>query len=318
MSKDIASLLLAHLRGEDTTLALCWQVIKKNGDVIFGTDHDLDVPIATGDLAGTYIAGANINGSDLVSSGDMSVDNTEIQGAFSDSIVLPDLTVEDVQGGLLNNAPVLMFFCNWQSPDDGQCYLRTGFLGELTYDSNNVYKTELRGLTQLLSQNIVQTYAVPCNVVRFGDARCTIDVDAISFIGTVFDVTNRKVFSISGFTGQPLHQFNTGVLVGLTGANTGLTRQIKEDSTGDTQGDITLFEAFPETVVDGDTFTTKPGCDRTDTMCKFYDNFVNYRGYGINIPGVDAIMKGPVGTNVPAVDASSGGGGFWAPAQPGV
>lgn len=327
MSKDINSLLLDHLRGEDTALALCWVVTKKNGDAIFGTDHDLDIVVTTGALAGVYIAGANITGADLASSEDMSVDNTEVQGAFSDTITLPDLTVDDVRAGLLNNAPVTLFFLNWQSPDDGQCYLRSGFLGELTYDTNNVYKTEIRGLTQLLSQNIVDTYSVNCGVRKFGDDRCKVDVDAISIVTTAGTITNRKLFQTSGVTTQPVGRFNTGVLIGLTGANTGFTRQVKDDFVDSSPGKFQTYEPFPDDVSPGDTFTTRPGCPRTYTACKTFEdpdnpgdpngNYRNFRGYGLQIPGIDAIMKGPVGSSAPASDASTGGGA-WAPSKPGT
>lgn len=305
MSKDLTTQLLAHLKGEVTTLCLCWVVTKKNGAKIFGSDHDLDVIITTGDLAGTYVAGANVTGSDVASSSDMSIDNTEIDGSFTDSILIPDLTVDDVRAGLFNNAPVTLFFTNWQAPDDGQCYMRSGFLGDLTWDSNNTYKTELRGLTQLLSQTIVETFSVECAVVKFGDARCKVDVAALTHAVTVSAVTNRKVITVGlpGSPPLPVGMYNTGTLVGLTGANTGFTRQIKDDNTSSTHGQVTLFEAFPNDVAPGDTFSMAPGCNRSMTACQFYGSVPNYRGYGIFIPGVDAMMLGPVGVG------SSGGSG---------
>jgi uncharacterized phage protein (TIGR02218 family) len=316
--EDINSLLLAHLKGEVTTLALCWKITKKNGDVILGTDHDLDIAVTIGDLAGVYLAGANVTGSDVASSSDMSVDNTEVDGSFTDNIVIPDLTVEDVRAGLLNNAPVTVFFTNWHAPDDGQCYMRSGFLGKLTWDSSSTYKTELRGLTQLLSQTIVQTYSVACDVVKFGDARCKVDVPAISITATVTAVTSRKEFTVSGITTQAVGRFNTGTLLGLTGANTGFTRQIKIDTTDTVQGKVTLFEPFPKDTQIGDTYTMAPGCPRSFAACKTFEdpadpsnpagNIANFRGYGLLIPGVDAMMRGPVGSSAPVADPSGGGG----------
>jgi uncharacterized phage protein (TIGR02218 family) len=194
----------------------------------------------------------------------------------------------------------VLFFTNWQAPNDGQCYMRSGFLGDLTWDSNNTYKTEIRGLAQLLSQTIVQTYSVPCNVKKFGDSRCKVDVPAITVDVTVSAVANRRQFTI-GLVGSPppaVGMFNTGVLVGLTGANAGFTRQIKNDNFGSTHGQLMLFESFPEDVQVGDTFSMAPGCDRTLTACKFYGSVPNYRGYGIFIPGVDAMMLGPVGSGI--------------------
>lgn len=321
MAKTITDELLAHLKGEETTLALCWIITKRNGDFIYGTDHDLDIKITTGTLAGTYVAGANVTGADVASSADMSVDNTEVDGSFTDTILIPDLTVADVEAGLFNNAPVTLFFTNWQSPNDGQCYMRSGFLGDLTWDSSSTYKTELRGLTQLLSQNIVQAYSVSCNVAKFGDARCKINVPVISITATVTSVVSRREFTVSGITSQAEGFFNTGTLLGLTGDNATFTRQIRIDTTDSTQGQLTLYEAYPEDVQVGDTFTMAPGCDRAFTTCKTFPNpadgsdprgnTVNFRGYGYFTPGIDAILKGPVGTSVP-VASSTGGGLHWA------
>jgi uncharacterized phage protein (TIGR02218 family) len=224
----------------------------------------------------------------------MSVDNTEVTGQLQDQIVF-QITADDLAAGLFNNAAVSLFFLDWNAPTS-PVNLRTGFLGQMTYDSSNVYTTELRGLTQLLSQNIVQTYTVNCNVVKFGDARCTINVPAISITATATTVTNRKVFVVTGITTQRVGLFDTGNLVGLTGANTGYSRQIRDDDTDATHGKITLYEEFPATVAPGDTFTMSPGCDRSFGMCQNdYDNVLNFRGYGIFIPGLDAIMKGPAG-----------------------
>jgi hypothetical protein len=45
----------------------------------------------------------------------------------------------------------------------------------------------------------------------------------------------------------------------------------------------------------GDTFELEPGCDRTAATCaQKFGNIVNYRGYGIFIPGALAILAGPV------------------------
>lgn len=305
MSKTLTDLLLAHLKGEVTTLCLCWVITKKNGAQIFGTDHDLDVKITTGVLAGTYAAGANVTGSDVASSSDMSVDNTEVDGSFTDSILIPDLTEDDVRAGLFNNAPVVLFFTNWNSPDDGQCYMRSGFLGDLTWDSSNTYKTELRGLTQLLSQTVVRTYCVECDVVKFGDSRCKVDVAALTHTVTVTAVASRKVITVGlpGSPTLPVGRYNTGTLLGLTGANAGFTRQIKNDNVDSTHGKMQTYDPWPKDVVDGDTFAAAPGCDRSMTACQFYGSVPNYQGYGLLIPGVDAMLLGPVGAG-----PSSGGG----------
>lgn len=317
MAKTIATAILDHLQSDTTTLALCWKITKTNGQIIYGTDHDLDIIVSSGALAGTYIAGANITGSDVQSSDDMSVDNLEVNGAFSDSIAIPDLTDDDIEAGLLNSASVALFFVNWVRPNDGQVYLRTGTLGDLTWDTNSTYKTELRGLSQLLSQTIVQTYSVDCNVVKFGDSRCKIDVDAVSITAIVTSVVTRREFTVSGITTQRVGLFNTGVLIGIGGRNDTYTRQIKLDTTDMVQGKITLYSPYPQDVQIGDRFTMRPGCNRSYDAClNDWDNLDNFRGYGLYVPGIDAILKGTAGGGQPTVVTSGGGPtGF---ARPGV
>ena len=52
-----------------------------------------------------------------------------------------------------------------------------------------------------------------------------------------------------------------------------------------------LFEAMPETVQVGDTFTVTAGCDKSFGTCKTkFSNGDNFRGFP-HIPGRDEIMK---------------------------
>ena len=293
--KSTTEAMLAHLRGERTTLALCWRIEKRTGGLILGTDHDRDLVVASGDLAGTYQAGANITGADLVSSGDLSVDNSEVTGAFSDSLEITDVTVAEMEAGVLDNAPVTAFFVNWQDPDAGQVYLRRGFLGNFERDSDGKYKTELRGLSQLLSQTIVQTYGEKCNVRRFGDSRCGFDVASVTITATVQSINSRRDFFVTGITSQPVGYFNGGKIVGASGENSGLTRQVRTDAFEGSQGRLMLFEAFPLEVQVGDTFTLAPGCPRTREACRdTFANLANFRGYGVFIPGALKLLAGPI------------------------
>lgn len=292
--KEVAQAAIDHLRQEVTTLALCWVVTKGNGEIIRGTTHDRDLQIDDGDLAGLYLAGANIAGSDVVSGADMSVDNLDVDGAFPESITIPDITLADVEAGWLNNAPVTMFFVNWEDPNAWQTFERVGWLGELEWDSSGQYRTEVRGLTQRLAQNVMRTYGDRCDVARFGDTRCGFNVAAVTITATVSGVTNRRVFIVSGITSEPIGYFSGGRLLGVTGANAGIERQIKLDAYAALQGQLQLFEAFPLDVEIGDTFSMAPGCDRAMSTCRDrFNNLVNFRGHGVYIPGIAALLRGP-------------------------
>ncbi len=295
--KTIPSLLQAHLDGDTTTLALCWVILKRNGDYIRGTTHDRDLTVSSGIYAGTYKATSNINPSNVKSNSDLAVDNMDVTGALSsDGTLRVDITQDDIEARNLDFASVRTFFVNWQNPNMGQVPMRSGYLGQIGYDSNFAYKTEVRGLSQLLQQNIMQTYSDRCTVKHFGDARCTVDVAALSITATVVSVVSRRQFTVSGIIAQPTGYFALGNLVGLTGLNTGFLRQIRVDDFSSISGALSLFSAFPEDVTPGDTFTMSPGCDRLPSTCNDkYNNLPNNRAYGVLIPGIDLLLAGPAG-----------------------
>src|SRR5882724_10045742 len=227
--KTITSPLQAHLDGDTTTLALCWVILKRNGNYIRGTTHDRDVPVASGIYAGTYKASSNITPSNVKSNSDLAVDNLDVTGAWADTTARIDITRADIESRNLDFASVRTFFVNWQAPDEGQVPMRSGFLGPITYNSNGGYSTQVRGLAQLLQQNIVQTYSDRCTVKRLGDVRCGVDVVSLSIAATVTVVVSRREFTISGIGAQPAGYFSLGNLVGLTGDNAGFLRQIRID-----------------------------------------------------------------------------------------
>jgi len=303
--KTIPGPLQSHLEGATTTLSLCWLITKRNGVQILGTDHDQDIVIRTGDLAGTYSARSNILPSNTKSNADLAVDNMDVQGAVGQNETLYlDVSVQDIEARLLDFAAVKLFFVNWQDPDMGQVPMRSGFLGAITYDSSGGYKTEVRGLAQKLQQNIVQTYSDKCTVIRFGDARCKVDATALTINVVAASVTSRRELTVSGLTIQPTGYFSLGNLTGVTGANAAVLRQVRVD----TDGALQLFEAFPQDVEVGDTFTLSPGCDRLAGTClNKFDNLANFRGYGLLIPGVDALLSG-VASTVKKVGAAEEGG----------
>lgn len=298
MRIDIPSAVLNHLKGDVTAIAICWCIEKNDGDFIRGTEHDEDITIdPTGnspepDIVGFYPAGANIRASNNRGSSDLSPDTMNVDGAIpvlgtnSPAVVqYIDVTVADIEAGLLDKAAVTAFFVNWKAPNDGQVIIRRGFLGEIARDSDGKYTTEVRGLAQLLAQVFIETHGVMCKVRKFGDERCKLDLTPYTFAGTVISVANRKSFT-SDIAPSPYPDFRGGEVTFTSGANAGYMREAKT-------GDFTFWEAFPNDIAPGDEFTAVQGCDRSLTACKGYDNVINMRAYGLFIPGIDALAKGP-------------------------
>lgn len=320
----------AELKRDATNFAICWSVEKRNGEFIRGTDHDEDITVPVfdspeEDAVGTYLALAGITGSDRKTSSDMSVDNMETSGALPASSssgsgfrlltegggailtedgdpigldtgdTLIDINIADIESGLLKAAPVQVILVNWKDPSMGYMLLGRGFLGDITRDTDLKWTTEVRFFLQLLAQPLGKTYGGRCDVRRFGDARCKVDVAALAIPGTVTAATNRRTFLADLTLGALVPDsvyFNGGEVLFLTGANAGFLRQVKNGG-GDSPGNITLWDREPLDIAIGDTFTITPGCDRSFERCDFFNNTLNFRGHGRWIPGIPAIISAP-------------------------
>jgi uncharacterized phage protein (TIGR02218 family) len=314
--RTIPSLLLADLQSDATSLAFIWAITMADGRKIRGTEHDQDITIPPAGSpdpnAGTYYAVANITLGDVTSNSDLSVDNLEVSGALSPTAgestgkaTVLDVSVDDIEAGLLDLAPVSIMICNWRAPSHGYFEVKTGTLGAISHNSDGKYTTEVRGMTQLLAQTIIRTFSASCNVVKFGDIRCGFNVAAHTITGSVSADTsgNRIQFGVDLDPGSPASGFSYqgGILTFTSGANSGYSREVKADPNAN-GGIIVFWESFPEDVNHGDAFTLSPGCDRQQATCKIYGRFApaaatgdrgGWKGYGVFIPGVNAITAGP-------------------------
>lgn len=309
--KSYSANYLSHISQPVTTLACCWRLVKTDGTLILGTDHDRDIEITSTnigvdlgspafDLTGVYKAGAGVTASSIKGGDDMSVDNMEVDGALEGSQPEPnlfvDVSVDDIRAGLYDGARVTVFFVNWADPDDFQDVLRHGFFGQVDWNSDGYYKTEVRGLLQILQQQIGRTCGETCDVEEFGDARCKKDLSTVTVTGAVVSVTSNKQFVTTLDLGSPPQEsgaFNLGRLTWTGGDNTGYSGQVKDDSIASALGSLLMYEEFPNDVQPGDEFVLVEGCNRQADRCKQLGNFVNFRGPGIFNPGMDEIMRAP-------------------------
>lgn len=293
------------LDSETTKLTVCWFVEKGVGsptEVIRGTAHDKDITISSGDYAGTYRAGTAVMASDIESQSDGGVQNLEVEGAFQVDANIPDLTVADIEGGSFDQATAVLLLVDWSNPNAGQKVLLSGTLGEFFRDSDGRYRTEVRGLTQALQQNVMRTYGERCDVKLFGDSRCGFDVAGATRTGTILSVTSRKRFTVALSTSPTLTEpalayYVGGRLLFVDGNNQGVYREIRAHSEPGSpqQIDILLWDEAPDVISasPGDTVSIEPGCDRLYATCKHvHNNLVNFRGHGFLATGKDRLMAG--------------------------
>jgi len=288
--KTATSQLAAHIAGETTTLATCWKVTRKDG-VVFGfTDFDKNLTVD----GVVYEARTGYTRSAIHTISDLSVDNLDIESALdSEALAAPDL-----RAGIWDNAEVLIFLVNWNALSQGKIIMKRGTIGQVEL-KDTVFKAELRGLTQALSQQIGELYTPNCRA-DLGDTRCKIDLAALTVASAVTATEDPPTqssgaasrYSFTDTARTEANDYWTGGLITWTsGANTGRKMEVRSYAAGVFE----LFLPMPSEIAVGDGYAVQPGCDKAfSTCCAKYNNAVNFRGEP-HVPGTDAVLSYPDG-----------------------
>ncbi|TVR80061.1 MAG: DUF2163 domain-containing protein [Rhodospirillales bacterium] len=165
--KSTSTALATHLAGPVTTLATCWRITRVDGREFFFTDHDRDL-VFDGDV---YKASSGYSRTAIANDASLSVDNLDVEGVFDDEAI----TEEELRAGLFDQAEVRIFLVNWADPSMGALRMRRGWFGEVVLTEQGVFRTELRGMTQALSQRIGELYSPECRA-DLGDHRCKVPI----------------------------------------------------------------------------------------------------------------------------------------------
>lgn len=279
MTRPISVALKAHYALGTTTIATCWKAVLTNGTEHYATAHDQDI-VFDGD---TYLSLASYVPSDIVSTGDLSVDNLEIEGFLAS----PSITHEDVLAGTWDYADIEMFEVNYRDLTMGRNLIRKGTLGEVRAGRSK-FNAELRGLLQKLSKRIIKLTSAECQR-DLGDAVCGVDLGAITETGTVDTVVSWRRFTDPART-EATNWFVGGLLTWTSGLNDGLSMEVRLSTAA---GIIELHESMPFEVQVGDTYSVYAGCTKRfaeDCIAK-HSNGVNYGGFP-HLPLSD-VYKGP-------------------------
>lgn len=287
MPKAVSTALKDHLTGEVTTLCTVWQIVRKDGVQFFFTDHDRDLSYN----GSTYIAAAGYQRTATASDASMSADNVEMVGSFDNDALVDS----EMSSGLFDYATVLLAVVNWADLTQGAVKIRRGILGEVSSMPSGQFSVELRGLMQLLANNIGEVYTPDCKAY-LGDHRCKFDISTIQTNESVTIVAgDNQTFNItknSATYGGIDQAYQYGVVKWLTGLNAGRSMEVKNYVGAN--GAVQLFLSMEMPIAVGDTLTIVPGCDRTLATCiSKFNNVVNFRGFPF-LPGTDALLH--VGT----------------------
>ncbi len=279
--KTAGSPLATHIAGETTTLATCWKVTRRDGSIFGFTDFDKDLTVDSL----LYQARSGYTRSAIHTIANLAVDNLDIESAIDSET----LSAADLRAGVWDGATVEIFLVNWANLANGMIILKRGTIGEVEL-KDTVFRAELRGLSQALSQQIVELYTPDCRA-DLGDTRCKVNLTALTVTGAVTAVTDRRSFADSA-RGESVNHWNGGLLTWTSGANVGRKMEVKAFGNS---GAFTLFLPMPSIVAVGDNYSLRPGCDKKFSTCKDrYSNVKNFRGEP-NVPGNDQVLAYPDG-----------------------
>ena len=280
--KAIPAQLLAHYAEECTTVCFLVHVQCKDGQVFGFTTLDADVTYDRGDGPVTYRASNGVAPMRMQTTADMAVDNTEIQGWYSDS----GITEAQVRAGLLDFAKVRIYRVNYLDLAAGHEIWASGTLGQTRYTEHG-WITEFRSLTQQLKQTISVLYSLTCRA-KFGskpigtggeqpEERYPCGKDWVWVEGaiTAVDGTEPDRLFTDGSRAEATGHFVPGVVEITAGPNTGAQMEVDAFEAGGFT--LALPLAYPLTP--GTTYRVRQDCDKTFAMCKArFSNTLNFRG----------------------------------------
>lgn len=286
--KSIGASLVTHLDQSTTKLAVLVKITRADGLIYGLTGHDQRLTYL-GQIYETGAAAPELAA--LVKSAGINVDNSELNGALSDTVEIDDIEAWDWAAARLE-----VWRVNWSDLTQGHEILAVGELGQIQHDGRG-FKVEFMGRTHKLGRVITRHYLPTCDA-DLGDARCKVNIEPLAVLGTVGMVTDNRIFTATA-DGSPsafVDDYHTyGRLLWLTGLNADRDMEVKINTTTT----FTLQLGMKREVQVGDTFKAYPGCNKLkktgeneylgDCIVKF-DNAGNFRGFD-EIPGIDAIVR---------------------------
>ncbi len=264
--KTFAAALSTHYASRETTIATALKITRPDGSVYGFTSHDQDSTVSSV----LYSANPGLMATAISIAANAAVGNLELTTLHDGTV----FTIGDIFGRKWTNSAFIIFEYNWASPTDGINTLLTGTMGEVKIQQNQVV-AELRDLRQYLQQPIGDASSKTCRA-RLGDSRCTKDLTAFTYTGTLTSATSNQVFRDSS-RAEGLAWFDEGSITFLTGANAGLSAKIKSFAA---DGTFTLALPMYGTVAVGNTYRAIAGCrKRVDEDCKTkFNNVLNFVG----------------------------------------
>lgn len=277
--RNVPASLATHIAGETISLCTLWYAQLLDTTVLGFTDHDADIV-----LGGVrYMAASGFTATAIDTTAALNVDNLDVDGM----LVSPAITEADLVSGRWDFALIRIMVINWRDLSGGVIIQRVGRLGEVSAMGSK-FKAEIRGIMQALQQPIGQVYQPACRA-DFGDSKCKFDISTVTVTATLSSISANGRTLYAPELVLPPGRYDGGKVVFQTGANHGLSAEIKSNDVGW----IELHMRMPLVPVPGDVFNATEGClKRHIEDCKNrYNNIINFRGEPY-LPGMNKMVMG--------------------------
>lgn len=259
--------LTADIAASTTTLCRLWRVTRRDGTVLRFTDLDQAV-VFSGD---TYRADLSFTCSSIFTSTSLAnAQNVTIRFVMDDT----GITESDLRQRKWDAAVAEVMLINYQNTANGVIHLFKGTFGQLKLSDKKVAEVEIVpfGAASVQALGGSEVYSPTCRA-SLGDARCTINIEALKVAITVATVTSLT-FTASAAT-QADNYYAQGFVKWVTGDNAGTSSLVTASDQSDTS--VTL-QSVTKPIQVGDTGFLYPGCDKLPTTCRDkFANLVNLR-----------------------------------------
>lgn len=255
-----------------TQWAQIWTITRTDGEVFRFTSKDTDL-----DWLGEIYNSCD----SLVPSASESVSEVDAAGNMdlSGAIGPGGITTNDLYAGLFDGAEVEAWLVPWAGEGRHHRLLK-GTFGPVEQGETG-FKAELLGDGAKLSQTPLVRLLQPGCRWQFGDGFCQKDLAPLTVTGTVDAATGQRSFTDAA-RAETVGYFKRGKVTFTSGANDGISAEIKEHTTG---GNFELWPRLPFAIAAGDQYSMVPGCtnlqDAADGTngCTAWANLARYGGF---------------------------------------
>lgn len=269
------------------TLSLLVLITRTDGVQMGFTNCDVDIVFS----GVTYQAADGLGASSVETASGTGIDNADLMGLIKSARI----TEADIFAGKFDAAQVLVQLVNRNDLTQGSLVVVKGYLGEI-HQIDQAFKAEVRSLSQLLKTSIGNVTTKQCTCERLGNAKCKLTMTGNALNGSPIRAS-KTVASASGLTvtfgsdAAPTGHYSNGLLKFTSGANSGVTREIKSHTNSSGSAVLNLRTAFPFDISPGDVATLEAGCDRLFATCDTkFGNANNFHGVPF-LPGNDKIVR---------------------------